>query len=472
MLLGLLANRSMHGYEIAEDLSQPRMQAWIRLGRTSIYYALGRMEKLGLVTKHSERHGGKPERTVYSITDEGRRAFVAGLEAALASGERPQDDFDIALYFSDTLDAPKTEEHVSRRLTELTGQITHLLGLVGDKGIADDSELVLVLEHRLAVLRADVEFLTGYVALLASGSGTRQSVSGSLGESQLSELLLSLQASGRTGMFHVRTAQGDTAFCFNDGRLYGVLPPQGVDVEEALRAAMSARRGDYEFDATEIISADAVQVGGLTQAMLIGGRGSHDAEAYAKMLPSPGAILGVREGYERDLIGVDLTDDERLALKELDGVRNVGELASALGWSPERLKRAVYAMWLVGWVVRVDDSKRALVCAVGAYLRRWEEAIELFAGPEGVRRVFDDVEMATSSAGLTSVRGIGGNLASRRFAVSEDDLAAHSREYVDLLHRSVAARLGDGFAEDVGRGFAQRLNPEDREVLSVHQIMA
>ncbi|MDP2401418.1 MAG: helix-turn-helix transcriptional regulator, partial [Actinomycetota bacterium] len=406
MLLGILASRSMHGYEIAEYLSQPKMQAWVSLGRASIYYAFGRLEKHGYVTRHSERHGGKPERTVFSITETGRAAFVDALVDALGSSERLADEFDIALYFSNRLDPPRAQERVEQRLALLGDQAERLGAIASQADATGDGELRLVLEHRLAILRADIDFLVGYVQMLAGGARSVAVVSGSLADVSLTDVLLNLASAGRSGVFRVHTLGDTVDLCFDEGRLYGVLGTAGSSAEDSLRAAFTSTRGQYEFLPGDTLEGDATPISGLQAAILMGARDVADETLLERMLPSQETLLGVRDGYEREVIGVDLTSEERGLLSEIDGVRTLAEIARARGWTTRQTKVIAYPLWLTGWLVRVDSTKRDFVLAVARYVRRWSEAISLFAGEAGEERVFEDVDLASSAGGLTQFRDI------------------------------------------------------------------
>jgi DNA-binding PadR family transcriptional regulator len=80
-VLGLLAERPRHGYDIAADL-QPDAEvgrAW-RLDRQVVYRALDRLDALGLAAARGTEPGaGGPPRTVYEATDEGRERLVGWL---------------------------------------------------------------------------------------------------------------------------------------------------------------------------------------------------------------------------------------------------------------------------------------------------------------------------------------------------------------------------------------------------------
>lgn len=475
MLLGILGDKSMHGYEIAEKLSEPKMAAWIRLGRTSIYYSLNRMQKRGLIEKHTEKVGGKPERTVYSITDSGRQAFITGLEESLGGDSEGFDEFDIALYFSSQLDTDRARKHIAQRLQGLSAQVAQLVQLAESPEGRRHPEVALVLAHRIAVLRADLEFLDGHFGRLSSASAGG-GVSGLLEETPLADVLLGLAAAGRSGVLSVRAVGGgsrvsaEVGFCFSDGDFYGLITSE-QDWKTALKEAFQATRGRYEFAPSDVHEADAVHAGTLVDAILIGSRDCDNVDRLGQMLPGGEGLLSTRDGYERELIGVDLEDDELAVLSELDGFRTVAEVAQVLGWSAERVKRAAYPLWIVGVVTRNDRTKRDLVMAVSRYVARWAEAVKMLAGDEGVRRVFTDVDMAVRSSELTDFRNSASASGPRRVAASRDEVARHARKYVEVLHHAVSARLGDGVAEDIASGFTKRLAEADKDILEAEQVM-
>lgn len=475
MLLGILGEKPMHGYEIAEKLSDPKMAAWIRLGRTSIYYSLNRMQKRGLIEKHTEKIGGKPERTVFSITDAGRQAFVQGLEDSLGGASEGFDEFDIALYFSTQLDSERAKKHIAKRLQGLSGQVAMLVQLSESPESRQYPEVGLVLAHRIAVLRADLEFLDGHFGRLSAASDSH-GISGTLEGGRLADVLLGLSAAGRSGVLTVALPGGglhpalDVGFCLADGDLYGLLSHEG-DVTVALQEVFQSSRGRYEFRSSDAYEADAVPTGTLVGAILIGSRNVQNADLLQQMLPDGGGLLATRQGYERELIGVDLDDDELVLLGELDGYRTVAEISTALGWSVERVKKAAYPLWLVGAVVRNDRSKRDFIIAVGRYVERWREAVKLLAGEEGVRRVFADVDMAVRSAVVLDFPAVANPRRPGRVMVSRDEASEQARKYVEILHRAVSARLGDGVAEDIASGYTQRVSEADKDLLGAEQVM-
>ncbi|MBE8519711.1 PadR family transcriptional regulator [Amycolatopsis sp. H6(2020)] len=83
-VLGLVAERPRHGYELDEVVSERGMRDWTALGFSSIYYVLGKLRDRGLVAEVAgERAHAKAKKT-FTITEAGRKACAAAAEAAIA----------------------------------------------------------------------------------------------------------------------------------------------------------------------------------------------------------------------------------------------------------------------------------------------------------------------------------------------------------------------------------------------------
>jgi len=81
VLLSLLAERPMHGYEANLELQRRQVQDWAGISRPQVYYSLDKLDRLGLVraTDNDQPQVG-PERRVFATTAEGRTALADALE--------------------------------------------------------------------------------------------------------------------------------------------------------------------------------------------------------------------------------------------------------------------------------------------------------------------------------------------------------------------------------------------------------
>lgn len=90
VLLSLLAERSLHGYQANAVLEFRKWRDWV--SRPQVYYSLDKLARLGLIrSSSSESAALGPERAVYEATPKGRSALADALEgdAWTEQTERP-----------------------------------------------------------------------------------------------------------------------------------------------------------------------------------------------------------------------------------------------------------------------------------------------------------------------------------------------------------------------------------------------
>jgi DNA-binding PadR family transcriptional regulator len=81
VLLSLLAERQMHGYEANLELERRCIRDWAAISRPQVYYSLEKLAAAGFIreTQSSEPASG-PERAVFETTLKGRAATANALE--------------------------------------------------------------------------------------------------------------------------------------------------------------------------------------------------------------------------------------------------------------------------------------------------------------------------------------------------------------------------------------------------------
>lgn len=81
VLLSLLAERPMHGYEANLELERRQVRDWAGISRPQVYYSLEKLAAMGLVrVGKSEEPAAGPERSVLLTTARGREALADALE--------------------------------------------------------------------------------------------------------------------------------------------------------------------------------------------------------------------------------------------------------------------------------------------------------------------------------------------------------------------------------------------------------
>src|ERR1044072_7238462 len=81
VILSLLAERPMHGYEVNSTLEDRNVRDWAPVSRPQIYYSLDKLTKLRLIRVSSDNlPSAGPERRVFETTSRGRESLADALE--------------------------------------------------------------------------------------------------------------------------------------------------------------------------------------------------------------------------------------------------------------------------------------------------------------------------------------------------------------------------------------------------------
>jgi DNA-binding PadR family transcriptional regulator len=161
ILLGLLKNKSMHGYEIKKVIKD-EIRPLTNVTLTSIYYTLDKLAQKGYLRCEKEREGNRPERHVYYITPKGERYFKKLLIRSLIMLERPFFNLDLGLYFLKELpptSLKRMERLLNKRIANLKEAIEWAEELKED--LAHKKEpfnRILIPEHLKKMLESEVAF--------------------------------------------------------------------------------------------------------------------------------------------------------------------------------------------------------------------------------------------------------------------------------------------------------------------------
>jgi DNA-binding PadR family transcriptional regulator len=92
VLLSLLAERPMHGYQANLELERRQVRDWAGISRPQVYYSLEKLQAQGLIRAvESADPAAGPERSVFTPTAKGRSALTSALEQEewVTQRERP-----------------------------------------------------------------------------------------------------------------------------------------------------------------------------------------------------------------------------------------------------------------------------------------------------------------------------------------------------------------------------------------------
>jgi len=100
VILSLICEQPMHGYQIEAEITQRNMRTWTDLSTSSIYYLLGKLEEKGWIEQAAPDEGssrGKP-RKIFQATEEGSTVWQEATLDALRQPKITYTNFLMGLY--------------------------------------------------------------------------------------------------------------------------------------------------------------------------------------------------------------------------------------------------------------------------------------------------------------------------------------------------------------------------------------
>jgi DNA-binding PadR family transcriptional regulator len=170
-VLSAVIQRPMHPYEMASVLRERGKDQDMKVKWGSLYTVVGNLEKHGmLAATEIVRQGGRPERTVYRITDAGRAELEDWARELLATPEQEPLRFQTALSVMAAIPPDEAAELLRQRLTTLTGQIGAQRAALAEMGKEVPRLFLVESEYELAIRDAEAAWITGLLTELDTGA--------------------------------------------------------------------------------------------------------------------------------------------------------------------------------------------------------------------------------------------------------------------------------------------------------------
>jgi len=162
-ILGLLKERSMHGYQLSKRLTDTLGGFW-RVSYGSLYPTLRRLEGQGAVERVFDELQVGRRKNVYRITASGEELFHRLLEEAGAESSSEDNRFRVRLAFFKYL-APDTRLRLLEKrrayLEERLSTITTSLSATRERF---DTYTLSLMQHGRDSTEQDIEWLSGLIA--------------------------------------------------------------------------------------------------------------------------------------------------------------------------------------------------------------------------------------------------------------------------------------------------------------------
>lgn len=154
VVLSMLAERPMHGYELWAELERRQVHKWAGISRPQVYYSLKKLDDGGLIEAARDDDAALgPERRVYQPALKGRDALTAALADGQWATQRPPPPFLTWMVLSWQARPDDVQAQLDRRQRFVEEQLAEdraaLEAVIAETSPTSDAAMVVTLSVRL-----------------------------------------------------------------------------------------------------------------------------------------------------------------------------------------------------------------------------------------------------------------------------------------------------------------------------------
>ena len=168
----MLVPGPLHPYGIQRLIRHWGKDQVVNVGqRANLYKTIKRLHEAGLIAvRQTERDQQYPERTVYELTEKGRRALPGWLDSMLATVRNEFPQFPAALSFAMLLPPAEVRAGLEQRAAVLRDELAGIEQGLENLPAALPRVTLLDDEYRRAVVAAELAWIDGVLEDLRSGA--------------------------------------------------------------------------------------------------------------------------------------------------------------------------------------------------------------------------------------------------------------------------------------------------------------
>jgi DNA-binding PadR family transcriptional regulator len=377
LLLGLLMQRPMHGYELYQQIQTEGMGTWFSISPASVYYALDRLHERDLVTE-IRQHRRSARKATYRLTEGGRSAFFAGMELHLATQEETFLASDLAMYLLNKMPVQRAIPQLQQRQKSLARQVREVDATLAAAQDSGCSPLKLaILDHRRRFLEMEHEWLTGILHEVQANEQDRKALAGEgcrlmvldgdLRHYHLPDLIRMLVSGQHTGTLTLADGSVTHSVRFEGGQPVCMAcwhqgetpkPPPSVDLAlEGLCDQFYHRMGHFTFEQGPACGEGGIPLEVSAEDLILRGcRRVDDWGIIQQLVPSAETIFEVglaSQNLERG----SFTEIEQQVAAAVDGTRDVATIARELALTLFETSRVCYCLAEIGVISAADPDK-------------------------------------------------------------------------------------------------------------------
>ncbi len=169
-VLAFLHEAPMHPYQMQRLLRLRHKDEILALKRGSLYHAIARLLRAGLIAvRTTGREGKRPERTIYRITPAGLAKFMNTIRSMVVMPRRESSEFLAAMSFLVHLDPEGAAQHIRERIQRLQAEVGQLTARLASASLHVARINLIESEYLLTMLKAELGWVTGLEKEIRSG---------------------------------------------------------------------------------------------------------------------------------------------------------------------------------------------------------------------------------------------------------------------------------------------------------------
>jgi DNA-binding PadR family transcriptional regulator len=483
LLLGLLLDRPMHGYDLYQQIQAEGIDDWYSISAAGVYYSLRKLRDLGWVEESRHGRRGSARKSIYRMTEKGRSSFFAALEEELASQEQTCLDYDLAIYLLNRMPLRRAIPPLEGRQTYLADQVRSAQAAL-QAGVSEGRSAlnVAILDHKLRFLQMEQEWLAGLIQGIQQDaeagpdqSGERRGLmilDGDLRDFHLPDLFHLILSGRHSGTLRVSDGSEVRTLVFEKGQPVcasayrrGQVPNAASSCDEVLARLCELFRwqeGSFTFDQRVEYQDWSVPLECSAEELIF--RGCRKVDNWAiiqRLVPSADSIFELGPAAQ-SMEHITLTPVEERLVAAVDGVKSVAAIARELDLTLFETSRIVYCLTAVGALHTADVDKIRL-------RRAFREIAELMCGETmtwrdspGDRSCEEEVNQRTADLPLSLDLGHIRDQADPQLGVEE--LRGMYTRFLKEQFKVVSRRFGRANAQQAHERSLRQLAPELQEV--------
>ncbi len=161
ILLGILFDfpKPIHGYKIKKVINQWAIGEFAEISFGSLYYNLEKMEKEGLLRCKTEKISERPERTLYQITDLGKKTLIEMVRKNFFEIYPIRYPLDIGLLFMYILSKKEIIEAIDKRIQYIEKKNEEHKNLIDMLKEKIPFFSIYIIKHHYAHWEAEIKWL-------------------------------------------------------------------------------------------------------------------------------------------------------------------------------------------------------------------------------------------------------------------------------------------------------------------------